>query len=491
MKRVSRRAASILIIVALVITGLGSYILSYINDGESWVLHFFDLNIQTDGRVFDRNGVLLAEFDPEEKNYADSELTRLSVYHLLGEFSGRIGNSILSNFWKEKDSFSLSKGIQEPEDRTMNLTIDSELCGIAYKEIIAGAKRHEKNEIFEEWVEDYYKAHPWADEDEVTTSDFTDEDLSEEDLERIEKAGVEASGAAMLMNWKTGEILCMTSAPSYDPEKEYTDEEFLALPNGTFLNKCLSATLTPGSVFKLITSAAAIETVDDIFERTFYCEAESIVDSLYVTCVREHYSESFIDALADSCNISFARISVLVGQNNLYKYAKKYGFLQQNKLNNMVSKAGSFPSKADNDGETAWCGIGQATDLICPYAMLRFVSAIANDGLLVEPSVMTDRLTGETTRLVKQETAATLKEMMANNVKVSYYPDWYFPGMNVCGKTGTAEVGNEKTNAWFTGFLNDEEHPYAVVVVLEDGGSGLGTSVPIAAALFKAAIEKY
>ena len=104
MKRVSRRAASILIIVALVITGLGSYILSYINDGESWVLHFFDLNIQTDGRVFDRNGVLLAEFDPEEKNYADSELTRLSVYHLLGEFSGRIGNSILSNFWKEKDS---------------------------------------------------------------------------------------------------------------------------------------------------------------------------------------------------------------------------------------------------------------------------------------------------------------------------------------------------------------------------------------------------
>ena len=112
---------------------------------------------------------------------------------------------------------------------------------------------------------------------------------------------------------------------------------------------------------------------------------------------------------------------------------------------------------------TGWSGIGQSTDLICPYSMLRFVAAIANDGILVEPRLIDDGRPAEQSLLVNPDTARTMQDLMRNNV-IQTYGDNRFPGLEVCGKTGTAEVGDGTDHAWFTGFLKDEDHPYAFIV---------------------------
>ena len=101
------------------------------------------------------------------------------------------------------------------------------------------------------------------------------------------------------------------------------------------------------------------------------------------------------------------------------------------------------PSICQGDPETAWSGIGQSTDLICPYSMLRFVSAIANDGVLVEPKLIDDGQPPRQSLLINPETAKTMQELMRNNV-VTVYGDNRFPGLTVCGKTGTADGGSAR-----------------------------------------------
>ncbi|MBR2799896.1 MAG: penicillin-binding protein, partial [Oscillospiraceae bacterium] len=139
--------------------------------------------------------------------------------------------------------------------------------------------------------------------------------------------------------------------------------------------------------------------------------------------------------------------------------------------------------------ETGWSGIGQSTDLICPYSMLRFVAAIANDGMLIEPKLIDDGKPPEKTMLVNPETAKTMQRLMRNNV-VQVYGDNRFPGLTVCGKTGTAEVGDGTDHAWFTGFLQDEEHPYAFIAFVDHGGGGLSVAVPIANTVLQAAVRR-
>ena len=100
--------------------------------------------------------------------------------------------------------------------------------------------------------------------------------------------------------------------------------------------------------------------------------------------------------------------------------------------------------------------------------MLRYVAAIANDGVLVEPTFLKGGSNGKTTPLVNPATAARLQELMRNNVVSHYEEEVDFDGLPFCAKTGTAETGAGTSHSWFTGFLQDEEHPYAFVAVIEE-----------------------
>ena len=121
--------------------------------------------------------------------------------------------------------------------------------------------------------------------------------------------------------------------------------------------------------------------------------------------------------------------------------------------------------------------------------MLRFVAAIANDGVLVEPKLIDDGQPPQQSLLVNPDTAKTMQDLMRNNV-IQTYGDNRFPGLEVCGKTGTAEVGDGTDHAWFTGFLKDEDHPYAFIVFVEQGGGGLSVATPIANTVLQAAMRR-
>ena len=135
------------------------------------------------------------------------------------------------------------------------------------------------------------------------------------------------------------------------------------------------------------------------------------------------------------------------------------------------------------------CGIGQYTDLVNPCAFLRFVGAIANDGVAVQPYVVErvsvgsestyQAATVETGRIMSITTAQLLQEYLGNNVAVKY-GSWNFPELTVCAKSGTGEVGGDKRpNAMFAGFVEDSELPLAFIACIEQGGYGASTCMPI------------
>ena len=159
----------------------------------------------------------------------------------------------------------------------------------------------------------------------------------------------------------------------------------------------------------------------------------------------------------------------------MIKYVRDFGFLDRHELDGITTAAGSYPMDFVGDPELGWSGIGQSTDLVCPYSMLRLVSAIANGGILHEPKLIWDGKPSDASRLMEAETANKLKELMSYNVAYSYGEET-FPGLKMCAKTGTAETGTGHTHSWFVGFLDDEEHPYAFVTMVENGGGGLAVA---------------
>ena len=430
MKKLNRRALSVMMISLFIILGLFTYIERFLRDGENWASYFSRLNSLSEGYVTDRNGVLLAAFTANDNSYNEDRNTRIANYHVTGDFWNRTGSGILTNFARQLHGYSPVTGMTQTKRISLKLNVDSVLDNKAYA-ALAGRK-----------------------------------------------------GAVGIVNYRTGELICMVSSPAVDPI-----ESDPVAPEGVYINRLLSASFTPGSIFKLITAAAAIECVPTIWQRSFFCLGEEEISGVLFHCPFEHYTNDFRGALANSCNIAFAQIAISVGQREMVNHVRAYGFLDPHSLDGIPTAAGSYPLDFVGDPETAWSGIGQSTDLICPYSMLRFVAAIVNDGILVEPKLIDDGKPAEQSLLVNPDTAKTMQELMRNNV-IQTYGDNRFPGLEVCGKTGTAEVGDGTDHAWFTGFLKDEDHPYAFIVFVERGGGGLSVATPIANTVLQAAMRR-
>lgn len=430
MKKINRRAFSVLIIALAVIFGLGVYILRYVDHGQDWALYFSRANSGSTGELTDRNGQLLAAFSATENLFSEDAEARIANYHVTGDYWGRTGTGVLSSFWNDMQGFDLLTGTTKAESSSWQLNIDSELSKVAYRALDG------------------------------------------------------RNGAVLLMDYTTGELLCMVSSPAVDPADADAEP-----PEGAYINRCLSAAFVPGSVFKLVTAAAAIENIPDIYQRSFYCEGTYIIAGVDINCSGTHYTQTFEQALANSCNCAFAQIAVMIGQDTLLEYVKDFGFLSEHSLDGIPTAAGTFPTEFVGDPELAWAGIGQSTDTVCPYTLLRYVSAIANNGVLCEPKLIMDGKDAVKSRLIEVGTAQRLQEMMSYNVAAGYGSD-RFPGLNICAKSGTAELGDGTSHAWFTGFLQDEAHPYAFVVMIERGGGGLTNAGAVANTLLQAAVNR-
>ena len=426
MKKVMNRATAALLIAAALIVGMCTYVVRYARSGEDWANFSASAGVSSQGKVIagtvtDRDGTVLAHAENSEKNYAEDERVRISTLHIVGDFAGKIGTGVLRVFSDTLSGYNPVTGVTG-DAATLALTIDADINALAY-EAMAGRP-----------------------------------------------------GAVLVSNYKTGEIICMVSTPGYDPLEGF-DESDPAYA-GAYLNRAISSSFTPGSVFKLVTVIAALETMEDIYDRRFDCAGSMIVDGAQINCTGTHGQQTIEQALANSCNCAFAQLSLDLGGETLAKYAEDLGLTSSHSVSGIDTRRGNFEAAANGSAALAWSGIGQSTNLVCPYSMLRLTAAIANGGTAVEGSILLGE-TGKMSTLISPDTAQAVKDMMNYNVQYSY-GTWNFPGLNICAKSGTAEVGDGSSHSWFTGFLDDEEHPYAFTVMIEGGGSGLRNAGAVA-----------
>lgn len=261
------------------------------------------------------------------------------------------------------------------------------------------------------------------------------------------------------------------------------------------MNRLIDGLYTPGSTFKIVTAASAIENKKSINSWEFNCEGEITIDGVKVTCPHSHGKLTFKTAFSNSCNCAFAQLGADLGKEKLTATAKELGFGESFSFGNGQTEKSRIDLSDAKKGDIGWAGVGQYTTLVNPYHMLTVVGSVANDGVAVLPFAVSKIATPEG-RVVEETTAVSreyiapsvanrLKEMMRFTVEDNY-GDWRFKGLQMCGKTGTAEISDkEEPHSWFVGFSENEQCPVAIVVVVENGGWGSSAALPIASAVME------
>lgn len=449
MKKLERRAVLCLFIAALLVIGLGIYIGEYIKDGDSWATYAANQHIYKDGNlttgsIYDRNGMLLADNTADGIVYNDSYAVRTATVHTVGDKNRSIANSAESAFRDKLVGYNIVTGVYSSSDRRLNLTIDADLC-VTANEALAGR-----------------------------------------------------AGTVGVYNYETGDIICLVSSPNFDPENPpsvSSDDT-----SGLFINRFFSSAVVPGSIFKLVTTAACIDSLSGLDDFTYTCTGVSYYGNDKITCPYAHGTMDFYGALANSCNGAFAQLTQDLGAPALAEYTEKFHLDESADVSGIETAPGSFEFPDEATVNLSWAGIGQYKDLINPCSYLRFVGTIAGGGIAAEPRIISSvegglglkrkYRTKTTDEYLSEETAAYLKDMMKNNV-IETYGESSFPGLDIYAKSGTAEVGNGKApNSWFTGFIDDPDHPYAFIVLVENGGSGSQVAGSVANTVLQEAVKK-
>ena len=285
----------------------------------------------------------------------------------------------------------------------------------------------------------------------------------------------------------------MVSGPAFDPANPSEVDLDSPRYDGVYLNRAISSSYTPGSAFKLVTSAAAIEKIHDISERTFECSGTFEVGEGLVTCTSRHGIIGFDDALAHSCNIAFAKIALELDAETMHEYAGAFGLTEPLIIDGIRTAVGNYAVTEDDVFELAWSGAGQSKNLCSPVALARFAAAVANGGSA--PKLTSEARSGlfesaKAARLMSTATAKKLGEMMAYNVTETYGAA-NFPGLQLHAKSGTAEVGSDaEPHAWFVGYIENDGFPLAFAVIVENGGGGQSVAGSIANKVLQAAIAE-
>lgn len=443
MTRVIRRVWIVMLFLLILVGGMGFFLMEYATKSDRWVSfkgspHVYSQSNLGTGMVYDRDGVLLMDTS-DSRSYASDGTLRKATVHWLGDRQGNISAGALASYAGAMAGFDKVNGIYSPEDIPGEATLTlSSWPQVTALEALAGR-----------------------------------------------------NGTVAVYNYKTGEILCAVTSPNYDPDNPpVITAENESQYEGLYLNRFLQSSYTPGSIFKLVTTAAALDCVEGIEEMTFTCTGTYKYEiGSDVSCERAHGSNTLKTALANSCNCSFAQIVELVGKDNMTKYVEAFGIMDPVSFDGISTAKGNYDVSEAIPVEFAWSGIGQYTDLINPCAFMQFMGAIGGNGVAARPYLVESVRVGQTltyeaktekgSRILSKEVAETLKDYMRNNVQ-TVYGDWNFPGLNVCAKSGTSQQGGEKvSNAMFAGFVADEEYPLAFIVVVEGGGYGSTTCVPI------------
>ena len=451
MNRIAGRSAIALLLVLVLVGGLVFFVGEYFLEADDWINaagspHVYNGGNIGCGVVLDREGELLLDIS-DERTYPESLDLRMSVIHWLGDREGNISAPALPNYSDALSGFDLFNGIYSFSgtggEAVLTLSAQAQ---IAAMEALDGYK-----------------------------------------------------GTVAVYNYKTGEILCAVSAPSYDPD-DVPDilGDDSGKYEGAYLNRFTQVSYVPGSIFKILTTAAALESISAIEDRIFVCEGSLYVDGNEVTCGREHGEQTLAEAMTNSCNCAYAEIALELGADTMEEYVDQFELTKSIQFDGITTEEGYFDLENATDPEIAWSAIGQHHDAVNPCRFLTFMGIIAGGGSAAEPYLVEEVSAGGSTtyrakthstgRLMTSVTAEKLQNLMRNNV-IDSYGDENFPGLTVCAKSGTAEMGEGKDNAMFAGFLLDEEYPLAFFAAVEDGGYGRYTCVPIISQVLEACKE--
>jgi Cell division protein FtsI/penicillin-binding protein 2 len=299
------------------------------------------------------------------------------------------------------------------------------------------------------------------------------------------------SGSIIVVDARNGDVLAGASTPAYNPSHV---EKYLNSNNEELINKVTQSLYPPGSIFKIIVAAAALEKGIVNEETKFYCKGYEVINGIRINCSKEegHGEINFRDAFAKSCNASFIQLGMMTGGEDILNMAKAFGVGEKAFGGNVEEKSGLLPGTQDIQGAGIGnLSIGQGKLLITPAQAARITAVIAaggvDHGLSLIKGTVEDGKTEYVKRMapkqiIKKETADLITDMMVDTV--NYGTASNLSGMNVmiAGKTGSAEAsyhGERVVHGWFTGFFPAEEPKYVITVFVESGGSGRGSAVPL------------
>ncbi len=289
------------------------------------------------------------------------------------------------------------------------------------------------------------------------------------------------SGAALVTDCDTGEILGWACAPCFDPDnvEAYLDS------GDCLINKVSQAAYAPGSVFKIVTAAAALENGICDIDQTFTCEGQVTVGGVTLGCsgapLGGHGKLTMSEAMACSCNCYFAQLGEMVGSENIVRQARYMG-LGSTVLEGFPEEtAGNIPEEDEvGPWDVSNLSIGQGSILATPLQINRMTAVVASGGRLIDYSVVKQESDTEGIRIISLKTAAHLEKMMrAVTERGTGFSDREY---TVWGKTGTAEtrINDVKSNTcWFTGYCRIADKTYVITVMTEDGSSGTADAMPV------------
>lgn len=446
MNNTTKRAYVLYLFIVAFIVGLGIMVASFYLHGGEWTSKLVNRHIYSNGQlasagaVYDADGTALVYSKDGYRIYNDNKTVRKATLHAVGDNSSFIATGVQYVYSSKLSGYDFVNGVYNLKKynrgNDIHLTLDADVCKTAYN-ALDGRK-----------------------------------------------------GTVGVYNYKTGEIICMVSTPSYDPENKPKNIDGNDDYEGVYLNRFVSGQYTPGSTFKVVTAICALENIPDIQSRTFKCTGKYHTSSGDVICNGVHGTVTFEEALNHSCNSAFAEIAIELGKDKLTATANALGFNTKDKIGEINLTKSSFDVSKAVDVDLGWAGIGQYTTLVNPCHMLTLMGAIANGGTAIKPYFVKSMVSpsDEVTELGRTEIskniildstiADTMSDLMRSNVK-NYYGDSRFPNLKMCGKSGTAQIDNGESHSWFVGFSQNPETPYAIVCVVENSGWGLKAAAPV------------
>jgi cell division protein FtsI/penicillin-binding protein 2 len=426
------------------------------------------------GTIFDRNGAVLS-FSERTENGGQKRVYNggAPMGHPLGYVSSRFGVTELESRMQAhltKDNFSL------------------EFLGKDFLDMLRNPTENVNREKFGDNV--------------VTTLDQT---LQKVAFDRLGNQ----KGVVVAMDPSTGEILAMVSTPTYDPTK--VDENFEAYKNsadGMLVNFANVGLYPPGSTMKVVTLASALQNINNATGKIYKDEGKiTFADGRTLPNLdgRAYGNISLERALIVSSNVVYGTVAMEVGNAALRKTAEDFGFNERFSFHDINLEASKFPTlNASQGGEIAQTGIGQGEVLASPMLMAMVTSAIANDGEMMQPRLVSSILSHEgvtketfPAKVLRQSLSKEDSDIIASYMKkvVDGSTSANLKDMqrySVAGKTGSAqysEVVNGKSesgvHSWFIGFAPYENPEIAIAVIVKGGGSGSGAAADVAERVFR------